>query len=221
MRPALLALLAAAALATGAAAQPGKPDPAPPAGTGAAPSGKPEPAPSAEAAPGGKPAPAGPAQPDGGTSPAPRADAARGDAPDAASGDARTAAQEILRGGFIEGFFQTFWGSFRQSFVDSLVGRGHDRAAAERLAESTILPLFQRNRPSLEGRLLDVLSTALTPEQLQDVLRQARAGSAEGVRAGISRAQPAMETAIGAWVDEVMQANRAEITRGIQREGLR
>ncbi|MBP0492531.1 hypothetical protein [Roseomonas indoligenes] len=194
-RPVALAFLAVAALATGAAAGSGKPDPVPPAAAGAAPSGKPAPT--------------------GDTSPAP------GNSSASAPEGVRAAARENLRTGFIEGVFETFWDSFRESFVNSLVERGHDRAATERLADSTVLPIFQRNRPALEERLLDILTSTLTPEQLQDVVDRTRTGAHENVRAGISRADPAMEAAVEGWISEMMQANRPEITRGIEREGLR
>jgi hypothetical protein len=207
-RHAALALLAAALLSAGAAAQQGKPEPMPPAGAAAAPeAGKPEPMPAPGMAPDGKPAPAdaGPGAP-----PAP-----------AAQEESRRIAQGILDAGFLEGFFSTFWTGFRQSFVDSTVQRsGRDRATIERLADNTMLPIFRRARPELERRILDVMVSSLTVEQLRDIAREGREGTAEGVRTRFAPAEAPLQASLREWADGVLESNRAEILEGIRREGL-
>jgi len=213
-----LALLATALLSAGAAAQDGKPDAIPPAGAQGE-AGKPEPIPApgaAPAAPDGKPAPAGPGPVTGASPGAPP-----GTPPGPAQGEARAIARGILDAGFAEGFFSTFWTGFRRSFVDGAAQRaGGNRAAVERLADSTVLPIFRRARPDLERRLLDVMVSSLTVEQLRDIAREGREGTAQGIRTRFAPVEAPLQASLREWADEVMASNREEITEGVRREGL-
>ena len=137
-----------------------------------------------------------------------------------ASSEARKEAQAFLAAGFGEGFFGTFWTSFRQSLVDTLVQRsGRDRAQLEAAAEEVVMPIFQARRPELEASLVEMLATQFTPEQLRS-LRQDAATSVPRLQEGLAPAMPALQATVRSWSERVLQDNQDAIRTGLRARGL-